>query len=83
MLKEFIAKHADVLKKLAAALLAAVAAYFILAYLVPHLLSVKVVSLAGAVALGYIVYTRLSISDLNKAIAQGQKAVDEVKKTVS
>jgi hypothetical protein len=67
-------------KKAALAAGAAVVAYLILAYLVPTLLSVHVVAAAGAVACGYIVYTRVALWEVQKLYDEAAAAAGSVVK---
>lgn len=80
MVKELFQKY----QKLVYAVLAAVLAYVLLAYVVPAFLSVKVVSLAGAVVIGYLVYTKVALWEIKKVFSKvtdtADKVVDQVKK---
>lgn len=55
-------------KKLGWAAGAAAASYALLAYVIPGLLSVRVVSVAGAVTVGYLVYTQVAAWELKALV---------------
>jgi hypothetical protein len=55
-------------KKLAVAAVATVVAYVLLRYVLAGLLSLAVVSTAGAIGVGYLVYTRVALWEI-KALA--------------
>ena len=54
--------------KIAASAGCAVAAFLVLAFVVPALLSVKVVALAGGIVVGYLVYTKVTAAELEALI---------------
>ena len=60
-----------------------VGSYGALAYLLPVLLSVKVVALGGAAAVGYLAYTRLTKKDLDKALVEAKGDLERLKRLVS
>lgn len=69
-MKEFLKKIVDspMFKKVVATTVATGGSYLVLRYLVPHLLSVNVVSIAGAGAVGYIVWTKLALWEIDRIV---------------
>lgn len=71
-------------KKLAWAAGCGVASFFLLGYIVPAVLSVKVVSIAGACVVAYLIYTKVAMWEIEKLVAaakaEATAAVDAVKK---
>lgn len=59
-------------KKIVLSVVAAAAAGVLLKYVIPHLLSTTVVAVGGGLAVGYIVWAKVKLSDL-------QKIIDELK----
>jgi TRAP-type C4-dicarboxylate transport system permease large subunit len=57
------------------ALIAAVVTYVVLKYVVANLLDVKVLDFLLALVVGYLVYTRASLSKLKNTLAQMQTKV--------
>ena len=56
------------LKKLLWSVGAAVVSYVLLAFVVKPILSLNVIYLAGAVAVGYIVYTKVAMWEIQKVV---------------
>lgn len=60
----------------------AAASYGLLAYVVPELLSVRVVSLGGAGVVGYLVYTKVAQWEIDKLLAGAKVEVEKLKAQV-
>jgi Kef-type K+ transport system membrane component KefB len=60
------------------AVVAAVAAYLVLAYVIANLFDVKMFNAALAIAVGILVYQRASLSKLKNAISEAQDKVKSV-----
>jgi len=59
-------------KKLALSGAAGLGSFFVLKYGIPNLLDVTVVSVGGALAVAYLVYTKVSLAEVNKLVGQAQ-----------
>lgn len=55
-------------KKIAWAAGLGVASFFLLGFVIPAVLSVKLIAIAGAVAVGYLVYTKVAMWEIERAL---------------
>ncbi len=69
-------------KKLAWAAGLGVASFFVVGYLLPAVLSLKVIALGAAGAVAYVVYTRVAMWEIERALRIAKSEVDEVKDLV-
>ena len=69
-------------QKLAWSVGAAVVSFFVMQYLLPVVLSVKVVSIAGAVAVGLLVYYKVAMWEIERAVNLARRLGNDVRKVV-
>jgi hypothetical protein len=62
-------------KKLVAAVVSGGVAFLVLRFLIPSLLDVGVVSLGGAIAVGYLFYVKVAAWELEKLLSEAKQIV--------